>query len=158
MTALRVIALPTETVHQALTTLRSPGYGHPVHREMAKGHGPCRHCLKPFRVGEEERALFTCNPFDGLAEIPAPGPVFVHAESCERFDEDAGYPPELLAYPVVLDAYDGQQVLLAQRRAIAGDPERVLIEMFADDAVQYILVRDLTAGCFDFRVERRATA
>ena len=158
MGGLRVIALPSGTVERALKTLRSPGYEHPVHTEIATGHGPCRHCLRPFRIGEEERALFTCNPFYELAEIPAPGPVFVHAERCDRFPEDGGYPPELRAYPAVLDAYDSQQRLLAQRRAANGDQEHILAEMLEDEEVQYILVRDLAAGCFDFRVERGGIA
>ncbi len=101
------------------------------------------------------RTLFTCNPFYKLAEIPAPGPVFIHTELCERFDENGGYPAELLRYPVVMDGYDLEQRLILQRRATGGDHERVVAEMFEDDAVRYVLVRDLEAGCFDFRVERK---
>lgn len=154
MAGIRVIALPTETAQRVLATMRSPGYGHPAHTEVATGHGPCRHCLKPFRVGEERRTLFTCNPFYKLAEIPAPGPVFLHTEMCERFDEAAGYPVELLPYPVVLDGYDLEQGLVAQRKVTDGGQEAAIREMLEDDAVRYVLVRDLEAGCFDFRVER----
>ena len=154
MTEIRVIALPTEIVKTVLETKRSPEYGHPAHTEVAKGYGPCRHCLKPFRVGEEMRTLFTCNPFYMVAEIPAPGPVFVHTEMCERFDEDGGYPVELLRYPVVMDGYDSEQGLIVQRRAAGGNHETVLKEIFEDAAVRYVLVRDFEAGCFDFRVER----
>ena len=155
MTAIRAIAIPTDTVKQVLATSKSPGYGHPAHTEEARGHGPCRHCLKPFRVGEEHRTLFTYNPFHKLAPIPLPGPVFIHAELCERFNQAAGYPPELLPYAVALDAYDRDQQLVAQRQAAAGSQEASLHEILADDAVQYVMVRDLSAGCFDFRVERR---
>jgi hypothetical protein len=154
MAEIRVIALPTETVQKVLATMKSPGYGHPAHTEVATGHGPCRHCLRPFRVGQEERTLFTCNPFYELAEVPLPGPIFVHAEMCERFDEESGYPAELLPYPVVLDGYDSQQRLVMQRRAEAGSQERMLAEMLENEAVLYVLVRDREAGCFDFRVER----
>jgi hypothetical protein len=154
MTGIRVVALPTETAKKVLETMSSPGYGHPAHTEIAKGHGPCRHCLRPFRVGEEKRTLFTCNPFYTLAPIPAPGPVFIHSELCDRFDEEAGYPKGLLPYPVVLDGYDIEQRLVTQRRAIAGAQELELAKMFEDVAVQYVLVRDGEAGCYDFRVER----
>ncbi|HMH14421.1 MAG TPA: DUF1203 domain-containing protein [Edaphobacter sp.] len=155
MAEIRVIALPTETVQKVLATMRSPGYGHPAHTEVATGHGPCRHCLKPFRVGEEKRTLFTCNPFYRLAEVPQPGPVFIHAELCRRFDEESGYPKELLRYPVVMDGYDFEQMLIVQRRGADGNHEMVLAEMFENAAIQYVLVRDLAAGCFDFRVERK---
>jgi hypothetical protein len=154
MTKIRVIALSTETAKKVLETKSSPGYGHPAHTEIAKGHGPCRHCLKPFRVGEELRTLFTCNPFYKLGSIPAPGPVFIHAELCERFEEEAGYPKELVPYPVVLDGYDREQRLMTQRRAAAGEQETVIAEIFGDASVRYVMVRDGEAGCFDFRVER----
>ena len=152
---LRIIALATATVQRVLTTRKSPGYGHPAHTEIATGHGPCRHCLKPFRIGEEQRTLFTCNPFHNLAEIPQPGPVFIHTTPCERYHEDAGYPTELLAYPAVMDAYDTNQHLILQRRSTDRNHPAILDELLSNKAVRYVLVRDLEAGCFDFRVERR---
>ena len=155
MAEIRVIALPTETAQKVLATMKSPGYGHPAHTEVATGHGPCRHCLRPFRVGEEKRTLFTYDPFYRLAAVPQPGPVFIHAELCKRFDEESGYPKELLPYPVVMDGYDFEQILIVQRRAADGNHEMVLAEIFESDAIQYVLVRDLMAGCFDFRVERK---
>jgi len=154
MAEIRVIALPTEMVQKVLRMMKSPGYGHPAHMEIATGHGPCRHCLKPFRVGEEKRILFTCNPFYELAELPLPGPVFIHAKMCERFDEAGGYPAELLQFPVVLDAYDREQKLVLQRKVNDRTQERILSEMLDDEVISYVLVRDLEAGCFDFRVEK----
>jgi hypothetical protein len=154
MAEIRVIALPTETVQKVLATMKSPGYGHPAYTEVATGYGPCRHCLKPFRVGKEKRTLFTCDPFYRLGRVPLPGPVFIHAEMCKRFDEDGGYPKDLLRYPSVMDGYDMEQRLVVQRTAVGGNHELVLEEMFEDAAVRYVMVRDLEAGCFDFRVER----
>jgi hypothetical protein len=154
MKEIRVVAVPTDTVKKMLETKRSPGYGHPAHTEVARGHGPCRHCLKPFRIGEENRTLFTFNPFSMPGTIPAPGPIFVHAELCERFDEESGYPEQLVTYPVVLDGYDGEQRLLTQRRAAPGQQQPTIASIFEDAAVRYVIVRDGEAGCFDFRVER----
>jgi hypothetical protein len=152
---LRIIALPTATVQRVLTTRKSPGYGHPAHTEIATGHGPCRHCLKPFRIGEEQRTLFTCNPFHNLAEIPQPGPVFIHTAPCERYNEDAGYPTELLAYPAVMDAYDTNQQLIQHRRSAGADHPTILDNLLANEAVSYVIVRDRDAGCYDFRVQRK---
>jgi len=154
MAEIRVIAMMTETAMKVLETKSSPGYGHPAYTQIAKGHGPCRHCLRPFRVGEEMRTLFTFNPFYKLASIPAPGPVFIHSELCERFEEEAGYPAELVPYPVVLDGYDREQRLVVQRRAVAGEQEAAIAGLFEDASVRYVLVRDGEAGCFNFRVER----
>ena len=110
MTSIRVIALPTETAKQVLATMKSPGYGHPAHTAEATGHGPCRHCLRPFRVGEEKRTLFTYNPFHKLAPIPLlPARCSSTPTVCERFNEGERLSSGLLPYPVVLDGYDGEQ-------------------------------------------------
>ena len=88
----RVIAVPTKVVDLVRSTMKSPGYGHPAHTEVASGHGPCRHCLRDFRIGQESRILFTYDPFFGLEKLPLPGPIFIHAEPCERFPEQRDSP------------------------------------------------------------------
>ena len=64
------------------STLLAPQYGHPVHRELAKGTGPCRECLSSFTIGAEDRLLFTYNAH-AADHVPRPGPVFIHADTCE---------------------------------------------------------------------------
>jgi hypothetical protein len=90
MSELKVIAVATGLVEKVRATMASPGYGHPATVKVATGHGPCRHCLAPFVVGEERRILFTLNSFDGMELVPQPGPVFVHERDCERYAEDGG--------------------------------------------------------------------
>jgi hypothetical protein len=152
---IQAIAVPTEIAEQVWETMKSPGYGHPASTSVAKGHGPCRHCLKPFRIGEEQRTLFTYNPFTGPGMIPSPGPIFVHAERCERFAQKAGYPAELVAYPAVLDGYDAEQRVIVRRTVTNRSQEANLLEIFKDAAVRYVLVRDAKAGCFDFTAVRK---
>ena len=155
MIGTRAVAMDTVVARQVWATMSSPGYGHPASVAVAKGHGPCRHCLRPFRVGEEQRTLFTYNPFRGEGLIPLPGPVFLHAEECARFCGEESYPRELTGYPVVLDAYGDRQDVVRREKAMAGEQEAALAAMFADAAVCSVMVRDLKAGCFDFWVERR---
>ena len=152
---IQAIAVPTEIAEQVWETMKSPGYGHPAFTSVAKGHGPCRHCLKPFRIGEEQRTLFTYNPFYEDGMIPLPGPVFVHTQRCERFAAESGYPAELLPYGAVLDAYDAEQRVIARRRVTDGGHEAAIMEMLEDKAVRYVMVRDLKAGCFDLRAVRK---
>ncbi len=155
---IQAIAVPTEIAVQVWETMKSPQYGHPAFTSVAKGHGPCRHCLKPFRIGEEQRTLFTYNPFQEEGTIPLPGPIFVHAERCERFSRESGYPPEVLPYAAVLDGYDHEQRMVAQRRVTDRSQEAAIVEMFSDPTVRYVMARDLKAGCFDFRVARKGGA
>ncbi len=154
MTTLRFIAIPTQIADYVRTYQKAPQYNHPAHSEIATGHGPCRHCLRVFQVGQEQRILFTYDPFDGVETLPLPGPVFIHANQCDRYREEAGFPPGLLAYPLVLNVYAHGPKLLDQIFAAPNEAEALIQEAFAEPAVDYIEVRDRQAGCFDFRVER----
>jgi hypothetical protein len=77
----RVAAIPTKVADLVRSTMRSPGYGHPAHAEVATGYGPCRHCLRDFQVGKERRILFTYDPFHGIEPLPLPGPIFIHEDA-----------------------------------------------------------------------------
>jgi hypothetical protein len=155
VTEFRVIAIPTKVAKLVQTTQMSPGYGHPAHTELATGYGPCRHCLRTFRVGEEQRILFTYDPFYGIEQIPLPGPVYVHAETCKRYHEEAGYPDDMLAHAAVLQGYAKGQRLIA--REIVEDAQHVAAvqRLLAREDIDYIEVRDKIAGCYDFRIERK---
>ena len=47
---------------------------------------------------------FTHDAFEGVEKLPLPGPVYVHAEACERYPEDGGFPAELRNSPRTLNA------------------------------------------------------
>ena len=152
MSSYRVIALTQETADVVRSTMRAPGYGHPAHVQIADGRGPCRLCLATFRLGEEERVLFTHNPFPDAA-VPSPGPVFVHKEPCPRY-EGAGIPEALLELPLFLETYDADGMALT-RVTIGGDPDRAVGTALSDDAVAFAHIRNAEAGCFVARIERR---
>jgi hypothetical protein len=154
MSEFRMIAISSELAEKVRETVLSPGYGHPVTAKVATGRGPCRHCLRPFVVGQDVRMLFTLNPFYGVAPIPQPGPVFIHADPCERYVETAGYPVELLPFGVVLDGYDAEQMVRRRETVTNGSQEATIQEMMCDPLIRYVMVRDATAGCFDLRVEK----
>ena len=153
-THFRVIALSNDIAQYVRSARKAPRYEHPAYTSVATGHGPCRLCLRTFRVGQEERILFTFDPFDGLEEVPLPGPIFIHAESCSRYPEEGGYPAELRPYPAVIVAYSKGQRVLAQINADAGTQPWAIEQLLDRDDVDYIIVRDREAGCYDFRVVR----
>jgi Protein of unknown function (DUF1203) len=155
MPSYRVVAIPTAIAESVRATLASPGYGHPAHTEVATGHGPCRHCLRTFRVGAERRILFTYDPFDGLEALPLPGPVFVHADACQRYPEDAGFPAELRGLPLTLNGYGRGRRLGAQEYVTNGDVDARIENLLARPDIDYVHVRDTKAGCYDLRIERR---
>lgn len=151
MSEYRVVALDQQTAETVRTSLRAPGYGHPAHVEVASGYGPCRACLRQFRQGQEERVLFTYNPFPEEA-TPGPGPVFIHKEPCARYDA-AGFPAGLAGIPLLGEGYDAGGFPVA-RVPLHGDPDRSLSALLAHRQVAYVHVRNAEAGCFIARVER----
>jgi hypothetical protein len=150
----RVVAVGSPITDVVRRTLKAPGYGHPAHVEVAAGYGPCRQCLRDFAVGQERRILFTYDPFYETEKLPLPGPVFIHEAECEPYPEDGGFPSDLRARPLTLNAYAAGRRLVAQKYVSNGDIEPQLELLLEDRAVAYIHVRDTVAGCYDFRIER----
>ncbi len=150
----RVIAVGDQIAEGVRNTLRSPGYGHPAHTEVATGYGPCRHCLKTFAVGEERRILFTYDPFHETEKLPLPGPVFIHESDCDRYREDGGFPIDMLSRRLTLNGYASGRRLIAQSYVSDGVVEPELDRLLRDRDIAYIHVRDTDAGCYDFRIER----
>jgi hypothetical protein len=150
----RVAAIPTKVADLVRSTMRSSGYGHPAHAELATGYGPCRHCLRDFQIGKERRILFTYDPFYGLEPLPLPGPVFIHAEPCERFSESGGFPEDIRSHRLTFVAYGAGRRLLSEVYVDNRDVGPIIAESFARTDVTYLHVRDTEAGCYDFRIDR----
>lgn len=149
----RVVSLDAALAAEVRDTGRSPGYGHPVVREVARGTGPCRSCLDTFAVGAEERLLFTYRPASGVGAVGAPGPVFIHAASCARFEGD-GFPAGLRALPLLAEGRteDGRILVTAALSGALGEP--VLEGLLRDPGVAFVFLRHAEAGCHVARVER----
>lgn len=149
----RIAGIPSSLAADVRQSLRSPQYGHPAHRETATGYGPCRLCLRTFHEGIEERILFTYQPFSDPASVPAPGPVFIHAAPCERYDAPA-LPPDFRSLPLLFEAYGTGGEPLGRERVRAAEPEAVLERLFAATGAEYVHIRNEEAGCFMARVDR----
>jgi hypothetical protein len=156
MGSFQVVAIPTGIAESVRTTGKAPVYGFPAHKEIAAGRAPCRHCLRLIRVKEEELLLFTYDPFHELGEPPLPGPIYIHAEKCERKTGQRGFPEEYRGRLLTLAAYGAERMLLKERRVDGGGEQEEAEKLFADPAVQYIHVRSTEAGCYLFRLERCA--
>src|SRR5881398_2709109 len=123
----RVIPLKTEVAEAARRTAKSGASDHRVVAVDSPRGYPCRHCLGWAQPGEQ-MILF---PF---AAIPAghpyseSGPIFVHADSCERYRTTTEYPAEFREGRAVR-AYDSQHHMIAAEVANGIEPE-ALIERF----------------------------
>jgi Protein of unknown function (DUF1203) len=154
MERFRVVAIPTAVAEAVRATLQAPGYGFPAHSDIGADAAPCRHCLRLIPSAAARRILFTYDRFAGVESLPLPGPVYIHAEPCDRYIENAGFPDELRGSPRTLEGYARGRRLLAQKYVTDEKMERVIEEIFGDSAVDYIHVNSTTAGCYTFRIER----
>jgi hypothetical protein len=154
MTPYRVVAVTEGLAEKVRESRKSPGYGHPVHEEVATGYGPCRLCLRDFQIGVEKRLLFTLDPFHGVEDYPLPGPVFIHTEGCDRYPEHGGFPADTLTHDLTLVAYGRGRIQRAEERVNGEVVDAVIGRLLARADVDYLHVRDTDAGCFDFRIER----
>lgn len=153
MSSYVVRALPESIATMVREGRRAPGYDHPVLEEVASGTGPCRSCLRPFVVGVESRLLFTYRPPSGRRGVGAPGPVFIHAEHCGRFEE-AGFPEALRAIPLLVEGRTDDGRILQAMPVDPEHPDLTITACLADPAIDFLFVRHAEAGCHVARVER----
>jgi hypothetical protein len=154
MQKLKIVAMSTAVAEDVRASMKAPVYGFPAHRETAAGRAPCRHCLQLIRPNDEELILFTYDAFHGQGVPPSPGPVYIHAETCIRFDGNGQIPPQYVGQPLTLEAFREKRERLGERLLQETDGDAALQEIFGNADVKYVHVRSTTAGCYLFRVER----
>lgn len=154
MNSFRAIPIPTEIASTVRTTMKAPGYGFPAHKEVAAGRAPCRHCLQLIRTNEEESILFTYDAFHGQNVPRSPGPVYVHAKECPRYEGGNGFPETYRGRMLTLEAFGADRERLGEVRVKDGKEERAAGELLARPEVEYVHVRSTEAGCYLFRLER----
>lgn len=154
MNSFKAIAIPTEMAEAVRSTMKSPKYGFPAHREVAAGRAPCRHCLELVKLNQEEAILFTMDAFHGLDVPPSPGPVYIHAEECNRYEDAGAIPQTYRGRLLTLEAFGADRKLLAEVRVTDSQEENIANELLQNPKVEYVNVRSTEAGCFLFRLAR----
>jgi hypothetical protein len=154
-TRFAVEALPREVAAYVREHGRDPLWGHRALTQPATGFGPCRLCLRTFREGEELRTLFTHDTYAGVADFPQPGPVYIHADACDRY-AGSGFPPDLRALSLTFEGVAAGPRVVALERTDGEGAEAALERLLGEPEVDYVNVRNTDAGCFVARVERRA--
>ena len=157
MQNVRIVAIETQIAQQVRATLKSPVYGFPAHLEIAEDEAPCRHCLRTIAPGER-RILFTYDRFTGKESLPQPGPVYIHAEGCQRYIEADGFPQDLRNSPRTVEAYACGRKFQAQEHVTDGRFEPIIEKLFTNPNVDYLQINSTTAGCFTFRIDRSEMA
>jgi Protein of unknown function (DUF1203) len=85
---------------------------------------------------------------------PLPGPVYIHAELCERRVGANSIPEEYRGRLLTFAAYGEDRELVKEIRLSGGNEDEAAEKLFANPAVKYIHVRSTDAGCYRFRLDR----
>jgi hypothetical protein len=153
MAVFHLLGLSDALTREVRETRQSPGYGHPVVREVAGGTGPCRACLEQFMVGKEERLLFTYRPASREGMLGAPGPVFIHARDCRQY-RGTVFPPGLGSLPLLIEAWAIGNRILSARRISGAETQDTIRELLEDPHAAFLHVRHGEAGCHIASVDR----
>jgi len=123
-------------------------------RKTAADREPCRRCLHDATPGER-LALTSYDPFLVRSPYAGEGPVFVHADGCERFAGEPGALSEQVGGRVLsVRAYDAD-AMLTEATVLAGERFRERAEeLLEDPEVEFLHVHFAGPGCFAFRVDR----
>ncbi len=157
MTAIRFLAMPTETA-RALQAGAPDANGQIPERAISDGSGnPCRHCLQFIAEGDE-MLILAYRPFAEAQPYAETGPVFLHASACERHEERPETPDYLLGREsVIVRGYtDANRILYGTGQVVSTQEiATACAETLDNPDVAYVHVRSSTDNCFHCRVERQ---
>jgi len=115
---------------------------------------PCRHCLGLIAKGDA-MLLLAYRPFDELQPYAETGPIFLHRDTCERYESDVM--PAWFDHfdPAIIRGYsEAHFIRYDTGRAVAGkDLTTACRNILADVSVAYVHIRS-KFNCFQCRVDR----
>jgi hypothetical protein len=154
---LHYFAMPTATAERFRTS-GSDDFGNPVRALTADADTGyfCRHCLGQ---GGKGRAVLlgSYNIAQPKGHYWQPSPIFIHDNSCPRYDDDAAIPLAIRAIQLVnVRPYDrGDRMLYDLNDTATGDRlEALLDRCFGDERTRFANIHTGCPGCFLCRVER----
>ena len=83
------------------------------------------------------------------------GPIFVHADECDGYDDDGAYPEGFRARQQVLRSYTAVGDVLELTITDGANAEEAILGMLADPAAVVVHSRNVKAGCYMFAIRRR---
>jgi hypothetical protein len=148
----RIIPLPTEVAERARRAAVAGAADHAIVIADSPTGYPCRHCLCFAKPGERV-ILFPYAAIPPGYPYSETGPIFVHAEPCERYSATREYPGELRRGRV-FRAYNASYDMIDAEVANENEPEAIVEELMQNPKTAFVDARSVTHGCYTFRIER----
>jgi len=129
--------------------------GQPAVRAVAHGaSNPCRHCLNFIAEGDQKLVL-AHRPFDHLQPYAELGPIFLHADVCERYESNSL--PAWFAYlqPAIIRGYGQDDWIRYETGTVVPGSQLAGMcdEILSNPEVAYVHIRS-KYNCFQCRVDR----
>jgi Protein of unknown function (DUF1203) len=148
----RILPLATEIAERARRAVEDRGADHAIVVADSPHGYPCRHCLRFAQLGERV-VLFPYQSIPAGHPYSEIGPIFVHAESCERYAATHEYPADFRDGRV-MRAYDSKFDMIDAEVVNGSKPESVIEKLFQNPETAFVDARSVTRGCFTFRILR----
>ena len=153
--SIQFLALPTDVV-RAYQDGGPDAYGNEPEPLVSNGYGiPCRHCLEHVREGEPYIVL-AYRPFQSVQPYAETGPIFLHANRCDR-GAVSGQLPAILSSPhYIVRGYDDAERIVYGTGAVVPTPDIIgrAVQIFEHRRVAFVHVRSARNNCFLCRIER----
>ena len=148
----RIIPVPTEIADAARRAVNAGAADHALITVDSAESAPCRHCLRWAQPGEEV-ILFPYAAIPSGHPYCETGPIFVHANKCQRYSATNEYPGDFRSGRV-FRAYDSNYNIIDAQVMDNTGPEAMIENLFQNPDTAFVDVRSVTRGCFTFRVQR----
>src|SRR5258705_12242183 len=148
----KIVPLPTEIADAARRVVNAGAADHALVTVDSPGNSPCRHCLRWAQPGESV-ILFPYAAISSGHPYSETGPIFVHANECQRYSATNEYPADF-RNGRVFRAYDSNYNIIKAQVIDASEPEVVIESLFQNPHTEFVDGRSITRGCFTFRVQR----
>jgi Protein of unknown function (DUF1203) len=145
---------------QALHVSRSAGVDHGGNAVEpfvdTDGGWPLRCCLTDSAPGDE-LAVVAWSPFPWHGPYRETGPIVIHARPCAGAEGRTEVPPQFLGRRQLLRPY-GHDRRIAYDHVVMVEPDgslpSVLESLLAVDEIDFVLARNVNAGCYSFTARR----
>jgi hypothetical protein len=148
----RIVPLETGVAETARRATANGAPDHAVITADSPGGFPCRHCLQWAQPGERV-ILFPYASIQPGRPYSESGPIFVHEESCERYNSRHEYPADFRKGRV-FRAYNSDHDMIDAQVVNGSEPEAVIEKLLQNPETAFVQARSITRGCYTFRIER----
>ena len=147
-----IVPLATEMAEAARRSAATGAPDHAVITADSPSGFPCRHCLHWAKPGERVILFPYASVLPGHPYSES-GPIFVHAEPCERYAATREYPADFRKGRV-FRAYNANHDMIDAEVADGAEPEEVIEKLLENPETMFVHARSLTHGCYTFGIER----